>query len=472
MLHPTAFLRYSKSRVPQSAQERTVERAPSFEERLLGTLVAGKYRLVEIQAAGAFGTVYKANQFFCRQLMRPVAVKVSRQTGLTEDSAPYLFGDALTISRILAGDDHDGKQHLVQIHDMGLLPEHDGRGYLVMEYVDGYPLLSHMHAAGRLSVATGLRYVKEVCRALALVHRQGAVHRDLKSDNILVDRRGVVRVVDFGLTAFADPELGFAPGSMGTFTYMAPETLFGRSTPASDVYGIGLLMYELFTGGGPHLSAPWSTDDRDHRDEHFRLKRSLHFRPPSEAHNEIRFDHRWLDALILRCLEVDPARRFRDAGQLLAGIETCEGGGELPPPEPVTEEEALPTPPTSDPQPAPPVPQEDLFREVRRLLANRAFAEVIDRLDVHRPAEWAVVDPSGGRTLRALGQAYLGQGDLAAARDCLEQLRTAQKEQPVLPPPDYAAALSDLVKCYRGLGQADLAEACQEEARRLLHGTR
>src|SRR5262249_18664807 len=193
---------------------------------------------------GSFGTGFQANQFFCKQVMRPVAVKVSRQTGLTEDTAPVLFGDALILARLLASGDHDGRRHLVQIFDMGLLPEHEDRAFLVMEYVDGLPLLSHMRAAGRISVAMGLRFIKQICRALALVHGQGAVHRDLKSDNILVDRRGLLRVVDFGLATFADRDLGFAPGAMGTFTYMAPETLHGRSTPASDVYSLGLLMYE------------------------------------------------------------------------------------------------------------------------------------------------------------------------------------------------------------------------------------
>ena len=86
-------------------------------------------------------------------MVRPVAVKVSRQTGLTEETAPHLFGDALILARLLAGGDHEGRRHLVQIHDMGLLPEHDGRAFLVMEFVDGLPLLSHMRAAGRLLVS-------------------------------------------------------------------------------------------------------------------------------------------------------------------------------------------------------------------------------------------------------------------------------------------------------------------------------
>jgi serine/threonine protein kinase len=333
-----------------------------------------------------------------------------------------------------------------------------------MEFVEGVPLLMHLRAAGTLSVATGLRFVKQVCRAVQVVHRQGAVHRDLKADNVLIDRRGMVRVVDFGLAAFADPRLGYIPGSMGTFTYMAPETLQGRSTPASDVYSLGLMLYEIFTGGGPHLTAPWRTDGEDHREEHYRLKTGLQFTPPSQTQNEIRYDYRWIDGLIQRCLHEDPACRFATAGELLKAIEACEAGEGLPPLDPTRS-----APMTTATGPAPLNEEtEALFREVRRLLASKQFAAVIDRLDIHRPAEWAVVDRMGARTLRALGQAYLGSGDLAAARDCLEQLRTVQRAQKLLAPADYAAALSDLVKCYRALGMEELALQTQDEARGLL----
>jgi serine/threonine-protein kinase len=450
-----------------------VEPTASLEHRLIGQTLAGKYKLLDVQASGAFGAVFRAEQYFCRHLVRPVAVKVSRQTELTEETAPYLFGDALILAQLLAapaiGLDDAGRRHLVQIHDMGLLPEHDNRAFLVMEYVDGLPLLSHMRAAGRISVSMGLRFIKQICRGMALVHGQGAVHRDLKPDNILVDRRGIIRIVDFGLAAYADRRLGFAPGSLGTFTYMAPETLLGRSTPASDVYSLGLLIYELFTGGGPHLTAPWSHDDKsDHRDEHLRLKKGLYFPPPSAVQNEIRNDYRWLDALILRCLEGEPERRFADAGHLLAAIEACEAGEPLP-----SDERGCISGPSdtlgSLTQPRSPDDAVDaLFREVRRLLAARSYEQVIDRLDVHRPPEWAVLDAMGARTLRALGQAYLSLGNLPAARDCLEQLRAAQKEQSLLPRSDYAAALSDLCKCYRRLGQPEAAQTCQEEAKKLL----
>lgn len=432
---------------------------PSFESQVLGQTLAGKYRLCGVQASGAFGTVFAAEQLFCAQVMRPVAVKVSRQTGLTEATAPHLFADALVLARLLAGDDPPGddgggRRHLVQIFDMGLLPEHDSRAYMVMEYVDGQSLMSHLHAAGRLSVSTGLSFIKQICRAIGLVHAHGAVHRDLKSDNILVDRRGRVRVVDFGLAAFADPELGFAPGSLGTFTYMAPETLHGRSTPASDVYSLGLLLYELFTGGGPHLDAAWKSEG-DHRDEHYRLKSSLHFPPPSQVQNEIRNDHRWVDELVRRCLAIEPAARFRDGRQLLQAIEAGETGQPMP----AAEVDA----------PAPVMPiddgHENLFRDMRRLLAARGYDAVIDRLDVHRPAEWVALDRFGARVLRVLGQAYLGRGEIATARECLEQLRDAGKD--LLPRADQAAALSDLVRCYRTLGLMEQARLCQEEVKKL-----
>jgi serine/threonine-protein kinase len=452
-----------------------VDRTASLENRLLGQVIAGKYRLVEAHAGGAFGTVFKAHQYFCKQFVRTVAVKVSHQTGLTEDRAAYLFSDALVLAQILAGGGAHGKQHLVPIYDMGLLPEQDHRGFLVMEYVDGFPLLAHIQAAGRIGVQAGLRYVKEICRGLAVVHAQGAVHRDLKPDNVLIDRAGIVRLVDFGLASFTDPRLGFAPGSMGTFTYMAPETLQGRSTAAADVYGVGLLTYELFTGGGPHLTAPWP-DARDDGDpnEHLRIKEALVFAPPSESHNEIRNEHRWLDELILRCLEVRPERRIADAGQLLAALESCEAGGAMPEDRGSRMEDREAGPATFDPRSSILDPRssaaglDELFREVRKLLAGRAFDQVIDRLDIHRPAEWQVLDVRGARTLRALGQAYLGRGEFQAARDCLEQLRAGQKEQAVLARPEHAAALSDLVKCYRQLGYADLADACQQEARSLV----
>jgi serine/threonine protein kinase len=441
-----------------------------FERRLLGQTLANKYRLTHIQGAGYYSVVFVAQQFFCNQFVRPVAIKISRQQGLSEETAPRLFGDAIILARLLAGDDSDthqaGRRHLVQIHDMGLLPEEGGRAYLVMEYVDGRPLMQHLQAAGKFSIASGVRWFKQICQAMALVHSQGAIHRDLIPENILIDRRGRIRVVDFGLAAYTDPQTGFVPGATGTFCYMAPETMLGRSLPASDVYSIGLVVYELFTGGGPHRTTPWLISDKEDRSkENYRLKTALRYPPPSEFHNEIRNDARWLDAVILRCLDPDPARRFPDAGALLEAIEAGEQGRPIPDPEPVAsvdlEAPASRAAPNDD-------ESDTLFREIRRMLARQEYDRVIDRLDIYRPAEWAVLDPLSARTLRILGQAHLRRGQVRQARECLEQLRIGQREKPLLSPLDYSLALSDLVRCYRALGEMSLAQECQEEARKLL----
>jgi hypothetical protein len=127
--------------------------------------------------------------------------------------------------------------------------------------------------------------------------------------------------------------------------------------------------------------------------------------------------------------------------------------------------ESAPTPPARDPTTI-----DTLLREVRRLLANRAFEEAVARLEVHRPAEWAAIDGSGARLLRLLGQAYLGKGDLNAARDCLEHLRALERERAQLSRDELAAALTDLCKCYRSLNLLDLATDCLEEASRLQLG--
>jgi hypothetical protein len=135
-------------------------------------------------------------------------------------------------------------------------------------------------------------------------------------------------------------------------------------------------------------------------------------------------------------------------------------GGESGPPR-----DSAPTPPARDPSTI-----DTLLRECRRLLAGRAYDEVISRLDVHRPAEWAALDASGAKLLRLLAQAYLGKSDMRSARDCLEHLRGAEKEKPHLSRDERAAALSDLCKCYRALDLPDLVAECQAEARRLQMG--
>lgn len=127
--------------------------------------------------------------------------------------------------------------------------------------------------------------------------------------------------------------------------------------------------------------------------------------------------------------------------------------------------DAAPTPPARDQSTI-----DTVLREARRLLAARSYAEVVRKLEVHRPAEWAAIDGSGVRLVRLLGQAQLGLGDLRAARDCLEHVRAVEREKPQLSRDELASALSDLYKCYAGLELSELAADCLAEARRLQRG--
>src|SRR5207302_1744008 len=146
---------------------------------------------------------------------------------------------------------------------------------------------------------------------------------------------------------------------------------------AADVYGVGLIMYELFSGGGPHLSVHWPRGEENWQ-QNYDLKVNLHFTPPSRMQSEIRRDFPWLDGVIARCLAVDPARRFPDAARLLAALERA---GAVPEPEPPSERADYAA-----------VENDALLTEMRALLARREFDRVIDRLDVYRPAEWAVLN--------------------------------------------------------------------------------
>ena len=224
-------------------------------------------------------------------------------------------------------------------------------------------------------------------------------------------------------------------------------------------------MYELFTAAGPHLTAPWSTDDtKDHRDEHSRIKEALRF--PAAVRRPKRDTQRFSLARCAWCCAawkstlIDASQARANCSKRLRRAKRAKRCRR--------QRGQLASWPRSEARPGADAEMDALFREVRKLLAGKSYDQVIDKLDIHRPAEWTVVNLLGARTLRVLGQAYLARGEFVQGRDCLEQLRMAQQEQSLLSPADYAAALSDLCKCYRGLGQAELAQSCQEEARRLL----
>lgn len=298
---------------------------------LVGRVVDGRYVLREPIGSGGFGAVFLSEQYVLGRPIRRVACKVSRATGLTEQTAGALFADILLLASAMEGmTDAAARAHLVHVYDGGIARELDRRAYLVMEYVPGHSLATEFRAypANRVPRGLLLKWAGEICVALRGLHSQTPplLHRDLKPDNVLLGADGTIRLIDFGLAARMI-ETGEAPGVAGTIHHMAPETAEGASIPASDVYSLGLLMYEGLTGRLPYTDIAPSADLPSALYPEWLAEAKRTTPPPRPASLDASIP-RWLDALIMSCVEPRPADRIRSAGELLAAIEEGERRGD------------------------------------------------------------------------------------------------------------------------------------------------
>ena len=201
-----------------------------------GALLAGRYRIVALLGRGGMGEVYRAHDL---TLGQEVALKFLPEAAARNPAALARFYNEVRIARQVS------HANVCRVYDLG---EVDGQPYLSMEYVDGEDLGSLLRRIGRLPSDKAVEIARQLCAGLAAAHAKGVLHRDLKPANIMLNGRGQVVVTDFGLAALADE----IPGDEirnGTPAYMAPEQLAGREvTVQSDIYSLGLVLYEIFTG--------------------------------------------------------------------------------------------------------------------------------------------------------------------------------------------------------------------------------
>ncbi len=220
-------------------------RSRASDDPSLGKVIAGRYRLEARIGEGGMGIVYRARHVL---IDRVVAVKLIRPDlrGETHLRA-WMLREARAANRV----DH---AHIIDIHDIGETDE--GELYLVMEYLIGTPLSSEL-ARGPMPLTRAVDILEQMGAALSRAHDLGVVHRDLKSDNILLTARGgrkdFVKILDFGLAALAhDPRLAPKGAVFGTPEYMSPEQARGEQAgPQSDLYALGVLYYEMLTGTAP-----------------------------------------------------------------------------------------------------------------------------------------------------------------------------------------------------------------------------
>jgi serine/threonine-protein kinase len=211
----------------------------------IGTVLGGRYRLLELLGQGGMATIYRARD---AQLERDVAVKVLRPEYGRD---PDFFARFRQEAQSAASLNHPG---VVAVYDYGT----DTVGpFIVMELVDGEDLASIIRRSGALPPRQAARLTAQVAHAIAAAHENGFVHRDIKPGNILVTREGRVKVADFGIArAIAEAALTLPGMTLGSVHYFSPEQARGETTtPASDIYSLGIVLFELLTG-----HRPWTGD--------------------------------------------------------------------------------------------------------------------------------------------------------------------------------------------------------------------
>jgi serine/threonine protein kinase len=208
---------------------------------LLGTRLNGRYRLEARIGSGGMSTVYRA---FDETLERQVAVKLmNREVASDSDQLERFRREARAIAQL-------SHPHVVGVIDAG---EDDGRPYIVLEYVEGETLKERIRRHGRLPIPEAVAYAIEIARALGAAHARHIVHRDVKPQNVLIDQEGTAKVTDFGIARTLEEDGLTADGRvLGTTDYVSPEQALGQHVNGqSDLYSLGIVLYEMLTGEVP-----------------------------------------------------------------------------------------------------------------------------------------------------------------------------------------------------------------------------
>ncbi|HEX7333633.1 MAG TPA: serine/threonine-protein kinase [Pyrinomonadaceae bacterium] len=282
-----------------------------------GTILAERYRIVGLLGKGGMGEVYRADDL---KLSQPVALKFLPDSYLSDGAALARFHREVRVARQVS------HRNVCRVYDIG---EIDGRHYLSMEFIKGEELSSLLRRIGRLPSDKAIQIARQICAGLAAAHENGILHRDLKPANIMIDGEGNARITDFGLAGLAE-EFPDDEIRAGTPAYMAPEQ-FDGTTPSvkSDIYSLGLVLYELFTGKRAFEAASLG--------ELIELRRSD--TTPTIPTSIVKDLDPVVESVIDRCIQKDPAKRPSSALQVAAAlpggdpIAAALAAGETPSPE-------------------------------------------------------------------------------------------------------------------------------------------
>jgi serine/threonine-protein kinase len=266
-----------------------------------GTLLGGRYRILGLLGRGGMGEVYRATDLMLGQA---VALKFLPEEASQNPRLLERFHGEVRVARLVS------HPNVCRVFDIG---EVDGTPFISMEYVDGEDLATLLPRIGRLPADKALEIARKLCAGLSAAHDRGVIHRDFKPQNIMINKRGDAVIMDFGLAAIAD-QLSGAEVRNGTPAYMAPEQLKGAGvTHRSDIYALGLVLYELFTGKKPY--------DAKTLQQLIDLQESAQLTSMTSIASDI---DPAVERIIRRCLDPDPLKR--PAGAL--GVAAALPGGD------------------------------------------------------------------------------------------------------------------------------------------------
>jgi predicted Ser/Thr protein kinase len=314
-----------------------------MDQRMLG----GRYRIEALIGRGGMSDVYRGTDV---TLQRAVAIKIL--TDRSDDLRKRFLREAQSMARL-------NHQNIVGVYDAA---QNDGVSYIVMELVQGRTLASISPA--EMTVHTALRYILELLEALAFAHENNVVHRDVKPANIMVMQNGAIKVMDFGLSRRTSEmsSVSNAGEIVGTIAYLSPERFLGKIADArSDLYSVGIVMYEVFTG-----TVPFKNESDDliavifaHVNEPPAPLRSVNPAVPAP-----------IERIVLRLLEKDPERRYASARDVIVEIRALLG---LDAPGPAPQASSAPATRGTQPAPRPGTPAGTAAETEARAVLERTF---------------------------------------------------------------------------------------------------